>query len=234
MLSPKGFQVTTLANGRPIVPNGVISALGYNTQDNFLYGIYYIPSARTNQVVKIGSNGLTELFPVDTTLGSITWGAGDFDTLGNLWAMSNDNSIWVQIQIFNGQAQIGSWGSLPSRGGAQMLDWAYGGDSSVGFGFWGLNYNPMNGNLVDGFFDTLYPGTISGRHTYTGIPRQTWPIALANGGQTILAVGSTSLARYKFDILGQSSVGVYSALGRSGAPSSTYLNGARCYNAPVL
>lgn len=115
-----------------------INAVGYNVQDNFLYGIGQTGS-NPKHLIKIGSNGLMCDLGVLPNIPSTTYDSGDMDLNGNLIFTHNPN---MNIPITNIYTIDVS--STPIS------------VTTVGVGPYGQN--DMAFNPIDGLFYSINPG----------------------------------------------------------------------------
>jgi len=136
---------STIRNG---VGNGYdpVNAIGYNSLDNYLYGTVYYALNLSSSLIRIGSNGDSQIilpalpFTLSGALGGFP-GAGDVDEQGQYWVTVGGQS-WVQIDLKPGSA---TYGKVRNTGVASLAnfvtDWAWvpgGGDALYGFA-----YNPL-------------------------------------------------------------------------------------------
>ena len=74
--------------------NTTVIAGGYNTDDNFIWAA----RSGTNQIVKIGSNGQTQIFTV-SGLPAQNWTAGDVDGNGVLFLHAGSSSTMYKVSL---------------------------------------------------------------------------------------------------------------------------------------
>lgn len=85
---------TTTPIADPILAGSTVDAIGYNPVDNFIWGSV----TGTNTLIKIGSNGATQIYTV-TGLPVGTYEAGDIDASGNLYLFSMAGTNIYKIDL---------------------------------------------------------------------------------------------------------------------------------------
>ncbi|RKK16154.1 hypothetical protein BFJ65_g9725 [Fusarium oxysporum f. sp. cepae] len=78
---------STVANG---IGPGIINAIGYNTLDNYIYGM--VIQGLSSSLIRIAQDGAYEILPV--TIPSIIIDMGDVDNQGRLWVSESGKRWW--------------------------------------------------------------------------------------------------------------------------------------------
>lgn len=74
-------------------PYQFINAIGYNTMDNFLYGLLQ----RTNKIVRIDTAGNIEYFEITGSFTTGYYSSGDMDHIGNLYLYNGTQFVSVNL-----------------------------------------------------------------------------------------------------------------------------------------
>ncbi|KAL2214416.1 hypothetical protein CC79DRAFT_1353080 [Sarocladium strictum] len=77
-------------------PVGQVNAIGYNTQDNYLYGI--ARNGTANVLLQIGGDGSSKVIASNIPDTNNDYNAGDFTADGHLWISSGGNA-WAEIDL---------------------------------------------------------------------------------------------------------------------------------------
>ena len=93
-------------NVGPANPSGPYNAIGYNPQDNFIYGLGYSGSTILNQLVQVDSSGTVTALGIpaglpttNSTGGAALYNAGAMDDSGNLWVSQEGDFTLYAIDI---------------------------------------------------------------------------------------------------------------------------------------
>ncbi|KAI0436734.1 hypothetical protein F4803DRAFT_207684 [Xylaria telfairii] len=196
--------------------NTPINAIAYNTLDNLLYA----RQQGRNELIRIGSDGTTEVvttFP-DTNSANV----GDIDTDGYYWYGSG-GSTWHQLDLRPGSP---TYGTLLSNGTADILglsiaDWAY---IPVGGPYlYSAARNPANiggTSLVRFSLDTKTWEVVQ---RYPRIGGNTWGAVYGINNGTLYASDNTNGQIWAFPIEGGAAY-----LASQGPVSPGLNDGARC------
>ena len=126
-----------------------INALGYNPQDNLLYGY----QASTEEIIQIASDGSSSaVTKVPNAAGYIL---GDFDAEGYYWAATNSAAAWIKVDLRPGSSAYGNVvesGTTPSVE-RTTADWVH--VPAAGEYLWSAGVNSAGGtSLLRWGFDT--------------------------------------------------------------------------------
>lgn len=124
-------------------PDGVITGIGYNALDNFIYGFVELGVAQY-QLIKIDSLGDHEMMDVTSNL---YYDKAEMDSTGQLWVADIDNTQWAHVDLNPSSLE---YGQLIASGAMQGLvpedpigDWAF--TANGGPYLWGVtsSTNPV-------------------------------------------------------------------------------------------
>jgi len=161
------FAATQMYSGDPATSNlttplgptssvGGYNAIGYNTQDNYIWGVS-TENTTLGRLVRVNSDGTTQMpyGTIPTGLPLDSYQAGAFDNNGILWVttVNGDNKIYGINVANNTAVTLPLTVTLPN---VRVIDFAY-----------------LNGFLY----------TVSGGNTTTGL--KTYKIDLSNGNVTV-------------------------------------------------
>ena len=104
----------------PVGPGGVMHGIGYNSLDDFIYGMVTV-EGRT-QLIRIDADGGSTLLPL--TFSPATINVGDIDDQGQYW-ISAGGASWKQIDLKPGSPTFGTIVNQGTASGPSVSDWAY-------------------------------------------------------------------------------------------------------------
>ena len=208
----------------PIGPGGNLNAIGYNSLDNYIYGM--VQDSTGSQVIRIGSDGSYTLLSTRTSDPNVQM--GDIDNMGRYW-ISNQGKAWWCIDLKPGSSTYGKIlmsGTAVTTGG--VADWAFvpgGGDF-----MYGIMYDSAGLTAtLSRFSRTAYTwssvkayGMVTGSNLFGAV------YASADGN--LYGSENSNGNIYKFPIAPTVGSPVFVATG----PSSTWNDGARCVNSSNL
>ncbi|WZH40867.1 hypothetical protein QYS62_001805 [Fusarium acuminatum] len=208
----------------PIGPGGQLNGIGYNSFDNYIYGM--AQDSTGSQIVRIGPDGSYTLLSTRTSDPNINM--GDIDNLGRYW-IANQGKAWWCIDLMPGSA---TYGKILMSGTATttlgVADWAFvpgGGDY-----MYGIMYDSAGLTSTLGRFSrTSYTwSTVKSYGFVTGSNLFGAVYASSNGN--LYGSENSNGNIYKFPIAPTVGSPVFVATG----PVSSWNDGARCINSTNL
>ena len=227
--TPHNIVQVDLATGaatNPADTTGAVNAVGYNTLDDYVYGISSQSGPTSGHLIRVGSDGTFTDLGIPAGLG-LTYNVGDFDDAGHLWVTtSGSTSSYAEIDLAPGSATYGtvidsgtktSPGSITSPG----ADWTWvnGALYSVGATSTGtailVRFTPATGALTN-------LGALSG-----GLANLLVGATYADASGYLYASDNSTGRIFRID------VGSRQAILVSNGPASGGNDGARCALAPI-
>jgi hypothetical protein len=80
-------------------PTGQYDSIGYNVEDNFLYGLGYVGTVIANQLVRVDASGTATPLGIPAGLPAGAYNAGTMDDSGNLWVSLSGDLTLYQIDV---------------------------------------------------------------------------------------------------------------------------------------
>jgi uncharacterized repeat protein (TIGR01451 family) len=185
----------------------VYNAIGYNTADNYLYGM--ANGAVSNELVRIGADGSAVNLGAVAGLPADNWISGTMGTNGVLYIMVGGGA--TSLYAVNVAARTASQAGLTSSVNASDIAW-------IG----GVIYAVQQS---DGQLKSINPTT--GAVTNIGSPQGAITFGALYGSPSGLFGNSNAGGFYKIDLL----TGVHTLT--SGSPGATVNDGANCPTAPI-
>ena len=144
------YDPATLSYNLIFTNSYAINAIGYNVQDNFIYGI----RQKSNRLVRVGLNGVFDDLGIVQNLpapGSKSYYTGDFDLSGNLYVTYGTINTVYNIDVVNMTAT-----AINMTGGdlSNVADFTFLPGPNRFYGLNGdsghlMEFNPINGSVND-------------------------------------------------------------------------------------
>ncbi|TPX11809.1 uncharacterized protein E0L32_007546 [Thyridium curvatum] len=109
---------------RDVNTDSRINAIGYNTLDNYIYGM----DAATHNLLRIPPNGKATVVATRVATNLDRPYVGDVDSDGFYWVSNGSDGLWVKIDLRPGTStygQVVDSGNSPVSGGYIVGDWTY-------------------------------------------------------------------------------------------------------------
>ncbi|WP_161789644.1 DUF7507 domain-containing protein [Phaeacidiphilus oryzae] len=203
---------------------GSLDGLGYNTQDDYVYGW----SRTTSALVRL--NGDLSLNHISRPPGmpNDNYRVGDFDQSGHLWQMSTEGR-WIELAFSGGSAPTATLlrtGQVSPALGTSVYpgDWSYLSQPGVGTGMFGVAplSNGTGQTLVR--FDFGATTVLSNMGTVSGLPVGTYGASWSDASGFLFVADSATGRVYRIDPQ------TMRADLLSTTSTAAYTDGARCYD----
>jgi len=227
--APHNIEQIDLATGaasNPADTPGSINAVGYNTLDNYVYGIASQTGPVSGHLMRVGIDGSWTDLGIPAGLGA-TFNVGDFDNAGHLWVTtSGTTSSYAEIDLAPGSPTFGTVIASGSKTSPASItdpgaDWTWinGALYSVGANSAGtailVRFTPATGALAN-------LGALSG-----GLTNLLVGATYADASGYLYASDNSTGRIFRIDTTTRQAILV------SNGPASGGNDGARCALAPI-
>ncbi|WP_344751679.1 beta strand repeat-containing protein [Gryllotalpicola koreensis] len=194
-----------------------VNAVGYNTTDNYIYGV----DVTTQKLVQVASDGTLTTLPDPTGYIEGGYNVGDFDSAGHYWVThSGSSQRWYEIDYAAGSSTYGQILASGTNTGATIgSDWVYV-DGSL--------YTVTNGtdHLVR-FDTTTHTATDLGSVPDLPVGTPGYGAGYADAAGKLYFSSNQTGEIYRIDPVS------VAAIDLSAGPPSLGNDGVRCANAPI-
>ena len=124
--APSDLQYVNMSSGDVTTVETLtahVNGIGYNVQDDFIYGIDRGDGSGTNGIVRIGANGNLVNVAGPAVINGRNPVVGDVDDNGHYWTYAGAANEWIQVDLTaDPVVQIGS-GTPGTTGGLDLTDY---------------------------------------------------------------------------------------------------------------
>ncbi|WP_157973785.1 DUF7927 domain-containing protein [Desertihabitans aurantiacus] len=211
-----------------IVEGWTVNGVGYNVQDDYIYGWGTHPDTSRTGLVRVGSDGSVVFLGMPTgdadAVAAFPGGGavGDVDPNNQYWSYNPNNGDWFQVDLATNT--LVDWGNAPTPGLTSGVDWAFVPGTNK---LWRLPANAALGSTSLIGFDIT-------THTWT-TPVDLGPVSDNVTGATFADPNGNLYASYNStgEIWRVDTETNTAALLAPEGPISAGNDGARCANAPL-